>query len=60
MAEVLEAIPIIDYDRVVAESHADLLVAVRRQGRPRGAHHLIIAATSRATRRTFLTADEQR
>ena len=50
-------IPVIDYDVGVAETHAGLLGAVRRQGRPRGAHDLIIAANARATARVVLTAD---
>jgi tRNA(fMet)-specific endonuclease VapC len=55
--DVLEAIPIIDYDRAVAEDHAELLVHVRRQGTPRGAHDLLIAATARASGRTVVSAD---
>jgi len=37
--------------------HAELLVHVRHQGRPRVAHDLIIAATARAASRTVLSAD---
>jgi predicted nucleic acid-binding protein len=55
--ELIGAIPIIAYDLRVAEVHAQLLVAVRAQGRPRGAHDLIIAATARSTGRVVLTAD---
>ena len=55
--EILESLPIIAYDRNVAVEHAELLVAVRDQGRPRGAHDLLIAATARATDRTVVTAD---
>lgn len=55
--DVLAAIPVLDYDLGVAAEHAELLVEVRRQGRPRGAHDLIIAATARASTRTVLTAD---
>lgn len=54
---VLASIPILSYDRAVAIEHADLLVAVRRSGRPRGAHDLLIAATARASRRTVVSAD---
>jgi tRNA(fMet)-specific endonuclease VapC len=54
---VVAALPIIDYDLHVASVHAKLLVAVRRQGRPRGAHDLIIAATARAAGRVVVTAD---
>ncbi len=56
--DVLAVVPVVDYDLAVAEAHAQLLVAVRKQGRPRGAHDLIIAATARATRRTVVTADD--
>jgi tRNA(fMet)-specific endonuclease VapC len=55
--EVLDALPVITYDEQIARAHAELLVAARRAGRPRGAHDLIIAATARATGRTVLTGD---
>lgn len=55
--DVLAAIPVISYDVAVAEAHARLLVEVRRQGTPRGAHDLMIAATASATKRAILTAD---
>jgi tRNA(fMet)-specific endonuclease VapC len=54
---VLEVIPVIDYDLAVASAHAGLLVAVRRLGRPRGAHDLLIAATAVASDRVLVTAD---
>lgn len=54
--EIRESIPIVDYDATVAAAHAELLVAVRRQGRPRGAHDLIIAATANATQREVVSA----
>lgn len=56
--EIKETIPIVDYGATVAAAHAELLVAVRRQGRPRGAHDLIIAATANATQREVVTADD--
>jgi tRNA(fMet)-specific endonuclease VapC len=55
--DVCDVIPILSYDRSVAAEHADLLVAVRQAGRPRGAHDLIIAATARASKRTVVTSD---
>lgn len=55
--DLIEVMPVVDYDVSVALSHAELLVAVRRQGRPRGAHDLIIAATAKATQREVLSAD---
>ena len=54
---IIESLPIVAYDRNVAVEHAELLAAVRRQGRPRGAHDLLIAATARATHRAVVTAD---
>ena len=59
VGEILESLPIIAYDRNVAVEHAELLVAVRDQGRPRSAHDLLIAATARATDRTIVTADQE-
>ena len=56
--EIVASVPIVDYDLEVARAHAELLVAVRRQGRPRGAHDLIIAATALSTGRSLVTADQ--
>jgi tRNA(fMet)-specific endonuclease VapC len=55
--DVLATVPVEDYTPDVAAAHARLLAHVRRTGRPRGAHDLIIAATATATRRTVLTSD---
>ena len=55
--DIVATIPVINYDPEVAEIHAALLVEVRAQGKPRGAHDLIIAATARASDRTILSAD---
>ncbi len=57
LEDVLAVIPVLDYDRAVAEVHAELLVHVRHRGRPRGAHDLIIAATARAASRTVVSAN---
>ena len=57
--DIVNTVPVIDYDLDVAQAHAVLLAAVRRKGRPRGAHDLIIAATARAGERTVLTADAE-
>ena len=59
LTEVLAVVPVCDYDRTVAEHHADLLADTARAGRRRGPHDLIIAATARATGRTILTTDMQ-
>lgn len=55
--DVLATVPVIDYGISVAQVHAELLVITRKQGRPRGAHDLMIAATARSTRREVVTAD---
>lgn len=55
--ELLEGLTIEDYTAETARSHASLLVATRRQGRPRGAHDLIIAATALTTGRAVVTTD---
>ena len=54
---ILSAASVISYDEPTALRHADLLVHVRRDGRPRGAHDLIVAATAAATGRTLVTTD---
>lgn len=55
--DLVDNLPIIQYDLGVARAHTDLLVAVRTLGRPRGAHDLIIAATALATGRIVVTSD---
>lgn len=57
LEDILGVIPVLDYDREVAEVHAGLLFSVPEQGRPRGAHDLLIAATAKAARRTVVSAD---
>ena len=54
---VLDTVPIEDYDVQVARAHAALLAHVRRTGRPRGAHDLIIAATAVARDRLVVSTD---
>ena len=54
---VLDTIPVEDYDLSVARAHAGLLAHVRRAGRPRGAHDLVIAATALARDRVVVSAD---
>lgn len=55
----IAATPIEDHTLDVARSHARLLAHVRRSGRPRGAHDLIIAATAAATARAIVTTDSK-
>jgi tRNA(fMet)-specific endonuclease VapC len=54
---VVAALPVVHYDLSVADAHAALLAHVRQQGKPRGAHDLIIAATAVAVGRHVVTAD---
>jgi tRNA(fMet)-specific endonuclease VapC len=54
---VLASVPVENYDIDVARAHAQLLAHVRRSGRPRGAHDLLIAATSLARSRMVVTTD---
>jgi len=55
--ELLSSIPVEVYDLDTARAHAELLAHVRREGRARGAHDLLIAATARARARIVVTAD---
>jgi tRNA(fMet)-specific endonuclease VapC len=57
VASVLDTVPVEDYDLAVARAHGDLMLHVRRSGRTRGAHDLLIAATARARDRMVVTAD---
>jgi tRNA(fMet)-specific endonuclease VapC len=57
VAAVLDTVSVETYDLDVARMHGALLAHVRRSGRPRGAHDLIIAATARARGREVVTAD---
>jgi tRNA(fMet)-specific endonuclease VapC len=54
---LIETIPIEPYDLEVARVHAAMLAEVRKAGRARGAHDLLIAATARARDRIVVTAD---
>jgi tRNA(fMet)-specific endonuclease VapC len=57
VADLLATVPVEEYDLEVARAHARLLAHVRRTGKPRGAHDLIIAATAAASGRTVVTSD---
>ena len=46
-----------EYDLDVARAHAAILAEVRRAGRPRGAHDLIVAATALAREREVVSSD---
>lgn len=57
--ELLAVTPVADYTFGVAAQHAALLAHVRRTGRPRGAHDLIIASTARAGDRVLVGTGTQ-
>lgn len=50
-------IPVEPYDLEIARTHAALLAHSQREGRIRGPHDLLVAATARARGRTVVTAD---
>lgn len=56
---IFALVPVEDYTLDVARVHARLLAHVRKTGRPRGAHDLIIAATAAATGRSVMTLDDK-
>lgn len=55
--DVLATIEVLPYTRSTAAAHAVLLDHVRREGKPRGAHDLIIAAHARQTGRRVVSRD---
>ncbi|MHA6621592.1 PIN domain-containing protein [Pseudonocardia sp. DLS-67] len=57
--DVLQLVPVLEYDEDVAEHHAALLAHVRQTGEPRGAHDLLLAATALSSGRTIVTTDEK-
>ena len=57
--DIIASLPIIPYDVGVAIEHSELLASVRKEGKPRSAHDLLIAATARATDRTIVSADRR-
>jgi tRNA(fMet)-specific endonuclease VapC len=54
---LLTSVPVETYDLDTARVHADLLAHAHREGRIRGAHDILIAATARARGRVVVTAD---
>jgi tRNA(fMet)-specific endonuclease VapC len=55
--DVIATIPVLAYGVDVAETHVELLAAVRSRGKPRAAHDLIIAATAKSFDRAVVTPD---
>lgn len=57
LAAIVSAVEVLDYTDTTAAHHARLLAHVRRSGRPRGAHDLIIAAHALETGRLVVSRD---
>ncbi len=56
---LLKAIFVIPFDMSIAKIHSKLFADCYRQGRKRGNHDLIIAATAASTGRTLVTTDQR-
>lgn len=54
---IVDAVELLDYTGRTAVAHAQLLAHVRRVGRPRSAHDLIIAAHALQTERIIVSRD---
>jgi tRNA(fMet)-specific endonuclease VapC len=57
LEDIVATLPVVPYDLEVARAHTNLMVAIRKLGKPRGAHDLIIAATALSTGRVVVTTD---
>jgi tRNA(fMet)-specific endonuclease VapC len=57
LAAIMSVIDILDYTEATAAHHARLIAHVRRTGKPRNAHDVIIAAHAAETGRTVLSRD---
>lgn len=57
LAMIATAIDVLDYTESTAAHHARLIAHVRKVGKPRGAHDLIIAAHAVETDRVALSRD---
>jgi tRNA(fMet)-specific endonuclease VapC len=59
LEQLVQLVPVLGYDEVVAEHHAELLAHTQRAGEPRGVHDLIVAAIARSAGRTVVTTDKR-
>lgn len=57
LAAMVNALEVLEYTEATAAHHARLIAHVRRSGRSRGAHDLIIAAHAAQTGRVLLSRD---
>ena len=59
LAAIVSAVDVLDYTEATAAHHARLIAHVRRTGKPRGAHDLVIASHAAETGRIILSRDAQ-
>jgi tRNA(fMet)-specific endonuclease VapC len=59
LEQLVQLVPVLGYDEVVAEHHAELLAHTQRAGEPRGVHDLVVAAIARSAGRTVVTTDKR-
>lgn len=57
LAAIASVLDVLDYTESTAAHHARLIAHVRRSGKPRGAHDLIIAAHAAETGRMIVSRD---
>jgi len=57
LVAIASAIDVLDYTETTAAHHARLIAHVRRSGKPRSAHDLIIAAHATETDRVIISRD---
>ena len=57
--KMCDAVAVLPFDQDILETHVKLAAWTYRQGRPRGQHDLMIAATALATDRLLLTCDRK-
>jgi tRNA(fMet)-specific endonuclease VapC len=57
LVAITSAIDVLDYTEATAAHHARLIAHVRRSGKPRGAHDLVIAAHATETDRVIVSRD---
>lgn len=57
VSQLISQFDVLDYTAATAKHHANLLTATARDGKPRGAHDLIIAAHAIETGRVLISRD---
>lgn len=57
LAAIVDTVEVLDYTEATAAHHAHLMAHVKRSGRPRGAHDLILGAHAAQSARVVLSRD---